>query len=259
MIPRTALTLLTISAIALAACGSDGDTASGPVPTADDLTGQAFESTSVEGYDLVEGSTIELGFETDALEARAGCNSLTGGYTITDGTLEVGAMASTMMACDDALMEQDQWLSDFLTSGPDIALDGDTLTLTGSETTVTLATVEPAPLEETTWIVSGTVANEAVTMSLVDSEASMTITDGQAQVDTGCNSGSSTVEVTDTTITFGPMALTRMACDEELTRLEASVLLALDGEVTYEISGDTLTLRKDTPDGVVGLDFTAES
>ena len=257
MIPRTALALLTISAIALAACGSDDDT-SGSAPTADDLAGQAFESTDVEGYDLVEGSTIELGFETDALGARAGCNSLSGGYTISDGTLEVGAMASTMMACEDALMAQDQWLSEFLTSSPEITLDGDTLTLAGSDTTITLATVQPAPLEGTTWIVSGTVANEAVTSSLVDSEASLTITDGEAQIDTGCNTGSSTVEVTDTTITFGPIALTLMACDEELTRLEASVVLALDGEVTYEISGDTMQLRKDTPDGAVGLDFTAE-
>ncbi|MGB9345815.1 MAG: META domain-containing protein [Ilumatobacteraceae bacterium] len=258
MIPRTALALLTVSAIALAACGSDDDTASGSAPTADDLAGQAFESTSVEGYDLVEGSTIELGFETDALGARAGCNSLSGGYTISDGTLEVGAMASTMMACEDALMAQDQWLSEFLTSSPEITLDGGTLTLTGSDATMTLGVIAPTELEGTTWIVSGTVANEAVTVSLVDSEASMSITDGQAQVDTGCNTGSSTVEVTDTTITFGPLALTRMACDEELTRLEASVVLALDGEVTYEISGDTLTIRKDTPDGVVGLDFTAE-
>ncbi len=258
MIPRTALTLLTISAIALAACGSDDDTASGSAPTADDLAGQAFESTSVDGYDLVDGATIELGFESDVLGARAGCNSLSGSYTITDGTLEVETMASTMMACEDALMEQDQWLSEFLTSGPDIALDSATLTLTGADATLTLATVQPMPLEGTTWVVSGTVANDAVTVSLVDSEASMTITDGQAQVDTGCNTGSTTVEITDTTITFGPLALTMMACDEELTRLEASVLLALDGEVTYEINGDTLTLRKDGPGGSVGLDFTAQ-
>jgi len=257
MIPRTALALLTVSAIALAACGSDDD-ASGSAPTGDDLAGQAFESTDVEGYDLVDGTTIELGFETDTLGARAGCNSMSGGYSITDGALVVVAMASTMMACDDALTAQDQWLSEFLTSSPEIALDGDTLTLTGLETTVTLATVQPTPLEGTTWVVSGTVANEAVTVGLVDSEASMTITGDQAQVDTGCNTGSSTVEVTDTTITFGPLALTRMACDEELTRLEASVVLVLDGEVTYEISGNTLSIRKDGADGEIGLEFTAE-
>ena len=37
------------------------------------------------------------------------------------------AMMSTMMACDEALMDQDTWLSGFLTSSPEIALDGETI------------------------------------------------------------------------------------------------------------------------------------
>jgi heat shock protein HslJ len=139
MIPRTALALLTLSALALAACGSDDDSpaadeslpAVGSAPAADDLAGRAFESTEVTGHELVADSTIELAFTTDSLSARAGCNSMNGGYSITDGALEVGAMASTMMACSDDLMAQDTWLSEFLSSAPAIALDGDTLTLTG--------------------------------------------------------------------------------------------------------------------------------
>ena len=39
-------------------------------------------------------------------------------------------MGSTEMACEPPLMAQDQWLSNFLTSGPTYTLDGDTLTLT---------------------------------------------------------------------------------------------------------------------------------
>jgi heat shock protein HslJ len=258
MIPRTALAVLAVSALALAACGSDNDSGSGSAPTADDLAGQAFTSTDVTGYDIVADTEIELGFEADSIGARAGCNSMSGGYSISDGTLEVGAMASTMMACDDALTAQDQWLSEFLTSGPEISLDGETLTLTGSDTTITLEGVQPTPLEGTTWVVSGTVANEGISVGAVDSQASMTITDGQAQIETGCNTGNSSVEITDTTMTFGPMALTRMACAPDLTELEASVVLVLDGEATYEINGNTLALRKDGTDGEVGLNFTAQ-
>jgi heat shock protein HslJ len=258
MIPRTALAVLAVSALALAACGSDNDSGSDSAPTADDLAGQAFTSTDVTGYDIVADTEIELGFEADSIGARAGCNSMSGGYSISDGTLEVGAMASTMMACDDALTAQDQWLSEFLTSGPEISLDGETLTLTGSDTTITLEGVQPTPLEGTTWVVSGTVANEGISVGAVDSQASMTITDGQAQIETGCNTGNSSVEITDTTMTFGPMALTRMACAPDLTELEASVVLVLDGEATYEINGNTLALRKDGTDGEVGLNFTAQ-
>jgi len=258
MIPRTALALIALSALTLAACGSDSDSGSGSAPTADELAGQAFTSAEVTGYDLVADSEIEIGFEADSIGARAGCNSMSGGYAITDGALEVSTMASTMMACDEALMAQDTWLSEFLTSSPEIALDGETLTLTGADATITLTTIQPAPLEGTTWVGSGTVANEAVTMSLVDSQATLTITDGQAEINTGCNTGSASVEITDTTMTFGPMALTRKACEPDVTELEASVVLVLDGEVTYEINGNTLSIRKDGADGEVGLEFTAQ-
>lgn len=258
MIPRTAFALVALSALAFAACGSDSDSASGSAPTAADLAGQAFESTEVTGYDLVEGSTIELGFETDTVGARAGCNTQSGGYTITDGALTISAMASTMMACDDALMAQDTWLSEFLTSGPEITLDGDTLTLTGSDATISLEAIAATPLEGTTWVLTGTVATEAISSLPADVVASLTITDGQAAIATGCNSGSTSVEITDTTMTFGPIALTMKACPDEVTAVENSVLATLDGEVTYEIVGDNLKIRKDSADGEIGLEFSAQ-
>jgi heat shock protein HslJ len=258
MIPRTAIAFVALSALAFAACGSDSDSASGSTPTADDLAGQAFESTDVTGYDLVEGTTIKLGFETDMVGAQAGCNTQSGGYTITDGALEVSAMLSTMKACDDALMAQDTWLSEFLTSGPDITLDGDTLTLKGSDATISLEAETAPPLEGTTWVLTGTVATEAISSLPADAESTLTITDGQAAINTGCNSGSTTVEITDTTMTFGPIALTRKACPDEITTLENSVLAVFDGEVTYEIVGDNLKIRKDAADGEIGLEYTAQ-
>jgi heat shock protein HslJ len=266
MIPRTALALLTLSALALAACGSDDDSPAagdslpevGAAVTADDLVDRSFESTDVTGHELVADSTIELAFLADRVAARAGCNSMNGGFTITDGTLELTSpMASTMMACSDELMAQDTWLNEFLSSGPAIALDGDVLTLTGDDASLTLAEVQPTELEGTTWTVTGIVANEAVSSIPMDAEASITITDGTAAIMTGCNSGSTDVEITDTTITFGPIALTMMACSPELTELEAAVLATLDGDVTYEIAGDSLSLRNDGPDGEVGLELTA--
>ncbi len=262
MIPRTALAVLAVSALVFAACGSDSDSDSGSdsgsAPTADELAGKAFTSTDVTGYELVADTEIALAFEADSISTQAGCNTQNGGYTITDGVLEVGVMMATMMACDEALMDQDEWLSDFLTSGPEIALDGETLTLTGSDATITLAAVQPATLEGTTWLLTGTMATEAISSLPAGAEASLTITDGQAAIQTGCNSGSASVEITDTTMTFGPVALTMMACPDDLMALEASVIAVLDGEVTYEVTGDTLSIRKDAADGEIGLEYTAE-
>jgi heat shock protein HslJ len=263
---RIAIAIVTLSALALAACGSDDDSpaaedslpAVGSAPTADDLADRAFESTEVDGYELVADTTVELAFLADSIAARGGCNSMSGGYEIVDGTLEVATMASTMMACSDELMAQDDWLSTFLSSNPAIALDGGTLTLTGETSSITLEAITATPLEGTTWTLTGTVATEAISSLPADAEATLTITDGQAAIQTGCNSGSGTVEVTDTTMTFGPIATTKMACPDELTALENSVLAVFDGEVTYEIAGDKLSIRKAAADGEIGLEYTAQ-
>lgn len=258
MTPRTAVALLAASALILAACGSD-DSSSTSAPSADDLTGMRFESTSLTGYELVEGSVIELGFESDSLSARAGCNTATGGYSIADGVLEVGALASTLIGCPEPLMAQDAWLSEFLSSGPAISLDSGTLTLTGEDVTIEFAEIEDTELEGTTWVLTATVANQGVSTIPIAAEgqATLTITDGTAAIATGCNSGSTSAEVTESTITFGPTAITLMACEPDLMELETTVLGVLDGEVAYTIDGDNLSIRTDGADGEIGLEFSA--
>ena len=160
-----------------------------------------------------------------------------------------------MMACPERLMTQDAWLSEFLASSPTIALDGSTLTFTGDGATITLEEIEPATLVGTTWVVTGTVANQAVSTVPVGSTASITIADdGTLAVDTGCNTGSGDVEVGDDTLTFGPIATTLTRLCRRDRRLETSVLEVLQGEVAYEISANTLSLRS----GEVGLELTAQ-
>jgi heat shock protein HslJ len=136
-----ALTLL------VAACGDDtgDDTASddsggsASAVTFDDLVGKTFESTSVTGHDLVPDSVITLEFIDGRISANAGCNTQNGDADVVDGTLEVGQLASTMMACEDPLMAQEQWLGAFLEDGPEVALDATTLTLTSGDVVVELA------------------------------------------------------------------------------------------------------------------------
>ena len=185
---------------------------------------------------------------------------MNGRFEIAGDTFTAEQFAMTMMACPDPLMAQDTWLSEFLASSPTIALDGSTLTFTGDDASITLEEIEPAALVGTTWVVTGTVANEAVSSIPADATASISIADdGTVAVDTGCNTGSGDVEVGDDTLTFGPIATTLRACVDEVAELEASVLAVLQGEVAYEISGDTLSLR--TGDGAdrIGLELTAQS
>lgn len=262
MIPRTAIALLALASLTVAACGSDeaddGAAESSGTLTAEDLSGRGFVSSDVTGYDLVDGSEITMNFLDDSLSVNAGCNTMSGGYEITDDAFVADQFAMTMMACDDPLMAQDTWLSEFLASSPTIALDGSTLSFSGDEVTITLDEIEPAALVGTTWTVTGTVANEAVSSVPRESTASITIADdGTVAVETGCNNGSGSVEVGDDTLTFGPIATTKMACPPEQTALETSVLSVLQGEVTYEIDGSNLSLRSGDGADQIGLELTA--
>ena len=61
-------------------------------------------------------------------------------------------------------------------------------------------------------------------------------------------------------ITFGALALTRMACDEPAMKLEATVSRVLDGQKTFDIYGPKLTIT-DQPGSsnlLKGLDLVAE-
>lgn len=136
--------------LVLAACGDDGSSSGddgggdaggggSSTVTFDDLVGQTFASTSVTGHELVADTQVSLTFIESRISALAGCNTQNGTADVVDGTLEVGELASTLVGCEGDLIAQDQWLSGFLEGGPDIALDGDVLTLTSGDEVLELA------------------------------------------------------------------------------------------------------------------------
>lgn len=207
-------------------------------------------STTVTGHELVAGSQVGLSFEGDQLRASGGCNSMSGPFALDGRTLEVSGMASTMMGCEPDLMAQDEWLSEFLTRGPIVELDADTLTLGAGAVAITLVdetVADPArPLVGTMWSLDGIIAAPAVASVPTDVEPpTLQIgEDGQAAVFAGCNRGGAAVEIVDSSVTFGPMRMTRMACPGPAQAVETAVLAVLTDEVTFSIEGSQLTLTK---------------
>ena len=238
MRPNLILAAGLAATFALAACTGGGGTAT-PAPSPSPsvaspagLDGRTFLSTAVTGHVLVPGSTVRLTFADGTLGATAGCNSMSGAYRIADGRLETGQMATTEMACAEPLMAQDQWLAGFL-AGAGITLDGNTLTLAKEGVTMTLTdrvVADPdRPLLGTRWVVDGLVAGDAVSSVPAGVTAALTFSDGRVVVEAGCNRGGGGVEITDTTITFAPIALTRMACAEPAMAVEQAVTAVLAG------------------------------
>jgi len=239
---------------------------SGAAGTAADLTGKTLVAKEVTGsYAIVPGSTISLTFQNGSLAARAGCNNMFGQYTVSGNVLNAPQLASTMMACDEALMNQDTWLAAFLASSPTWTYSGGTLTLTNGTDTIALteAPTGAAVLEDTGWKLVGLISQSGSTVSAIDPTVTawLRFADGQVLVNAACNSGSGTAKITDTTITFGPIAMTMRACVGPTQDVEQAMNAVLQGTTTYTVkddpSGALLTIM--AADGETGLQLTADA
>ncbi len=105
----------------------------------DNFDERLFVATSADSRDIVEGSQIEITLGDGQINAYAGCNRIFGTYRLEGNTLIAGPLASTRMACEPELMDQDTWLIRLLESGPELTLDGDEMTLVGSDGTLVLS------------------------------------------------------------------------------------------------------------------------
>jgi len=252
---------------ATAGCAGDratGDGAAGgaagerPGAPADALpAGRTFVSTGVTqagtAKPLVTGTSIRLRIlDGNRIAVQAGCNTAEGAARLDAGTLVVDDLATTEMGCDEALHQQDEWITGFFRGRPTWRLDGENLVLTGKDLELTMVdneTAQPArPLVGTRWMVDTMVSAGASSSVPAGTAAFLTLTDdGKVTGSTGCNSFGGTAKVDSKTITFGELIMTKMACEGAAGDLEASVLRVLDQPLTYRIDGTTLILE--APDG----------
>ena len=244
--------------------GSSGTASSASgLPAA--VIGQTFVASQVTGtYAIVPGSTISLTFEQKTLAARAGCNNMFGPYMVSGDVLKVAQMGSTMMACDPALMKQDAWLSAFLASGPTWTYDGGTLQLTNGTDTMqlTAALTGAAAVPGVGWKLVGLISKSGSSVSAVDASLSPWIEfqGSTVTINTSCNTGSGPAQIGDTTITFGPIAMTLRACLSPSSDVEEAMTSVLQGVTHYTVTDDPsgVLLEIMSTDGSTGLEFQAD-
>jgi len=168
-----------------------------------------------------------------------------GAYSIDGDRLMTTQLSMTEMACDEQRARQDEWLARFL-GGVTFTLEGDTLTLTDGTIRLTLLDEEVATLDQalegTHWVLDGIVSADVISSVPPGVTASIQISGGRVALEAGCNRGGGTVELTADTLTFGPVALTKMACEAGPMAVETAVTTVLSGEVAYTIDADVLTL-----------------
>jgi heat shock protein HslJ len=94
-----ALTLITWVAVLLVACGGT---------SGDPLNGTTWELYSMGKYSPIPDGRITIHFEGGQVSGNGGCNSYGGEYHVNGDKIEIGMLMSTLMACaDPAMMEQE--------------------------------------------------------------------------------------------------------------------------------------------------------
>jgi heat shock protein HslJ len=99
-----------LAILVVAACDSTGSGANTtPEPTSPaDLAGTSWTLVSIGDTPAIEGAGARLSFDSGGnVSGSTGCNSISGSYALDGSALTFGPLATTRMACEDALMVQE--------------------------------------------------------------------------------------------------------------------------------------------------------
>lgn len=94
-------------------------------PNTQSLLGSEWLLEKLAGDSVIEGTTAKIGFpEAGKVAGNGSCNRFSGKVEIGDGTIAVGPLASTRMACPPAVSDQETKFLRALEGATRLAADG---------------------------------------------------------------------------------------------------------------------------------------
>lgn len=225
-----------------------------------EVTGLTWELESGSGPDgpleLRDTHPVTLMFESGQVSGTAACNSYFGDVTLTDGSITVGGLARTEMACMPLeVMELEQAYLDALAAVERAVLVGGRLVLTGPLVELEFGAREPVPVAElvgTNWLLDTLIEGEVAT-SVMGEPAMLRLGDDRTFTGgTGCRSFTGRYETEPAGLQITALEA-EGECSADLAAQDAHVVSVLDGAVDVEIDGQRLTL---TAVGGDGLSYT---
>jgi len=245
---RTSIRLVVSGAVVCAALvwtGCGGGT-SGADPKALEGVEWTLVESSMSSVDL-SAAGITANFDGEKIYGFSGVNQYGGPYTVEDdGTLEIGELASTLMAGPEPLMRAEQVYLELLSGCDGYRVDGDTLTLlTGESETLVYERAEEVALPGTSWNVTSYNNGKGGVATLVaDSELTLQFgKDGTISGSGGVNQYNGPYEADSRAVTIGPLALTKMAGEPDLMEQEAAFVKALESATQWKVAQGKLELR----------------
>ena len=131
---KKVLLILFVAVLAVSACTAEGSSAS--------LIG-SWKLTAYGPADAptpaVADAEAELTFNEDGtVTGNSGCNGFGGSYTAEGNQVTFSEIVSTLMACEDPRMEQEDAVHKVLTDTATFKIEGNTLTLTNNNMVLVL-------------------------------------------------------------------------------------------------------------------------
>lgn len=225
-----------------------------------ELEGTSWVVTHIDGAATLASTQPTMTFTDGTVAGLASCNRYVADFTQSGGSIDLGEVAVTAMACaDEAVNAQEAAFTGALGRVSQVrgSIEAAELVDSGGTAVLSLeraAEKEPKPLVGTNWWLSGLIDGESVSSPVAGTTVTLTFT-SDAVSGTACNNFRGPVSVDQPSLTIGPLASTRMACADKNEGDQETKVLALLGAVTrYAIDGDTLTLTATDSTGVI---FTA--
>ncbi len=224
------------------------------------LAGTAWVLDSIGGEPPLADTTITLRFEPDgSLMGSSGCNYYSAEFTEGSGTLVVDNMSSTLMLCAEELGAQEDGFLAMLGSVKRYSLEDEHLTLSDdAEAPLAVFSVQSQELTGSTWTIESYNGRAGAVMGMVEGSAAEIIfgEDGTVSGSGGCNNLVGEFTAKDGGLQLGPLAMTRMACQEPagVMEQETAVVKALESATSYTVEGDRLHLK--TEDDATAAELT---
>lgn len=211
------------------------------------LIGTIWAATAIGGSEVIDGSDVVMGIAEGRIGGFSGCNTYFGPYEANGSSVVVGPLATTRLACNEELMNQERAFLSSLEETSTYELSGDTLQVKNNsgDTLVTFTVMPPTPLEVTPWeLVTYNDGNQAMVSVLAGTRITALFEAGNISGSAGCNNYSGSYEVDGNAISIGPLAGTLAFCNEPegVMEQESSYLAALESTATYQIVVNRLEL-----------------
>jgi heat shock protein HslJ len=219
-------------------------------------------AASLDGVGIALGDRfrVTMTVEGAQVSGRAACNLYGASVSIENGSLSIGEVGRTLMACEPTVMEVESAFLDGLRRAAAALRSGDTLVLTGEGVVLEFAALPPVPTAElvgVTWVLDSIIEGETVSSAAAGSDP-VTLrleSDRSFSGSTGCRQISGRYAVRGDTVVFVEMQADG-ECPEDLQWQDGHVVTVLGDGFTADIDGNRLTVMSM---GGEGLAYTAES